>query len=694
MDELLREFVGETLDLTEEVAGDLVAWEAAPDDRASLDRIFRTIHTIKGSSGFLDLPRIGRLAHAAEEYLAGCREGRTAASEAGVSAVLAAIARLRDLAHALASEGAEPAGDDGDVLNALATAKPGEGTTAQPETALATAPASTVPDSWRSVRVPLELVDALMNRVSDLVLARNDVSAQLRAGSADVAALHALDRVSQHLADVRTLVGQMRMVPLRQIFAPLPRVVRQLADTLGKRVQLHIDGGDVEIDREMGEALRDPLLHLIRNALDHGVEDSATRIAAGKDMAARLSIRASAGRNRIRITVADDGAGIDRTKLIDRVRRSGRFDADTLAQMSAAQLDELIFTPGLSTRTEATDISGRGVGMDVVRENVERLGGSVRLDNRVGHGLEVTLEVPLTLTIIGALGVRTGDSLFAIPRSAVAEVLLASSEGVERRNAGGAGLVKVRGEIYPLLTVERLLGISPSSLPGDERVVVLVRAGGGLVAFEADDVLDHDELVLKPLPPMIAASGMFRGMSLPDSGRPLLLLDVEALVRRALVEPTPEEAVVSNSAPAEHDADWISFIPINGHLAQALPMRDVERFLRLREQSLVTVGAGCGAHVDGELVPLAGSCAEILALAGSEGAVSIILLRDKRGRAAALAVRELGAIAPLAAAISGEPEQRSVREGVAMVDGAPVEMLRAEPIIAAAHAAMLMEGAV
>lgn len=689
MDGLLREFVGETLELTEEVAGDLVTWEEAPDDRAALDRIFRAIHTIKGSSSFLDLPRIGRIAHAAEDYLAACRDRGVVAGHAGVSAVLAAVAELRAITAHLASDGTEGAGDDTALLQRLAAAHDGQGGgEARPTAEADIDAAALLPDAWRSVRVPLELVDALMSSVSDLVLARNDAMAQLRGLSADPAAMMALDRISQQLADVRTLVGKMRMVPLRQLFAPLPRLVRQLADELGKRVHLEVSGGEVEIDREMGEALRDPLLHLVRNALDHGIEDPAARVGAGKDMAATLTIAATSSHNRIYIRISDDGRGIDRAALVERTRANGRIDAAALAQMTERNIDELIFLPGLSTRERISDISGRGVGMDVVRANVERLGGHVSLDNRPGEGLTVALEVPLTLTIVGALAVSVGERCFAIPRGAIAEVLLAAGDGVDREVAGGAGLVRVRGELHPLLALEDVLDLQPSTTPADERVILIVRAGGGTVALEADDVFDHEELVIKPLPPVVARSGLFRGMSLPDSGQPLLLLDVEAIVRRTLIEPR-REASPSPTAPDRIVSEWITLRPLGGEMLQALPMRSVERFVRHNGPPPQRVGNGLVLQFDGELVPIVGGF-DAAARTGAHSTLTVILLRDEQQRIAGLATRELGSITPLETRLGSDGD--AARTGIAMIGEEIVEMLSPDHIVASAHRALVSEG--
>lgn len=697
MDDLLREFVGETLEMMEAVAGDLVAWEADPSDRTGIDRIFRTIHTVKGSSGFFDLPRIGAVSHAAEELLDALRERRRVPDRESVATVLAAFERIRTLTHATAEAGQEPAGDDSALIAALLADVRGRARQTGDEAAAAPEPAAAplgaepfdahgdVPKAWRSVRLPVGLLDELMNGVSDLVLARNEVAAQLRTQGVDPAAIPAFERLSTLLASVRSSVGQMRMVPLRTLFAPLPRLVRQLADELGKDVRLESDGGEVEIDREVGEALRDPMVHVLRNAIDHGIEPADARTKAGKSGTGRLHVSARQADNRIIIAIEDDGAGIAVDHITERAIAAGVITREQAATLTPARKAELIFAPGLSTAAAVTGISGRGVGMDVVKANVERLGGFVHLQNRPGKGLVIEFDVPMTLTIISALAIDAAGQSFAMPRSVVAEVLLASSDSVQRQSAGGAGLVRVRGRMLPMLVLEDALGLPAPSLDADEdRAIMLCRLSANrMIALDVPDVRDHEELVIKPLPPVLLQLGIYSGMSLPDSGQPMLLLDAEGIAQRCNIadcEQVEQQAEASGDARDTADS-WLLFRPYGAERMAAVAMPLVERLLDVPAGAIVRSGGRMVARVGDGLLPF-------VSLAGDmdlDDKLRLIRLVDG-GRSIVLPASEISQMVTLTPDLPGEPERmvlglaRFGDEVVEMVDGAGLIAAHAAPL--------------
>lgn len=620
MDDLLREFVGETLEMMEAVAGDLVAWEADPSERSGIDRIFRTIHTVKGSSGFFDLPRITAVSHAAEELLDALRSRRCAPGRDVVAVVLSAFERIRSLTQAIAGGDGEPKGDDSALIAALSSqvrgARP-EGVTSEsanvPDTLASALPDAVdvhgeMPQAWRSVRLPVGLLDELMNGVSDLVLARNEVAAQLRAQGIDLAAMPSFERLSSLLGSVRASVGQMRMVPLRTLFAPLPRQVRQLCSELGKDVRLEIDGGEVEIDREVGEALRDPMVHVLRNAIDHGMEGADARTAAGKPATGLLKVSARQSNNRIIIAFEDDGSGISLEQITERAVAKQVISPSRAAQLSATEKAELIFAPGLSTAAAVTGISGRGVGMDVVKANVERLGGFVHVHNRPGQGVTIAFDVPMTLTIISALAIDAGGQSFAIPRAVVEEVLLASSDSVQRQSAGGAGLVRVRGRLLPLLVLEDALGLPRTDdVADDDRAIMLCRIGGNrTVAIEVPDVRDHEELVIKPLPPLLLQLGRYSGMSLPDNGRPMLLLDIDGIAQQQILADVDNAQATSVAAPMRDAIGdmWLLFRPHGVQQTAAVPMALVDRLVDVPATDILQTAGRLVARVGESLVPV------------------------------------------------------------------------------------------
>ena len=674
MDDLLREFVGETLDMMEAVAGDLVAWEADPTERSGIDRIFRTIHTVKGSSGFFDLPRIAAVSHAAEELLDALRSGRRQPNRQLVATVLSAFERIGFLTQAISGGAGEPAGDDSALIAALmADSTASDGETLDPiTTAEPLDPQGDVPQAWRSVRLPVGLLDELMNGVSDLVLARNEVAAHLRAQGLDPAAMPSFERLSSLLGSVRASVGQMRMVPLRNVFAPLPRLVRQLASELGKDVHIEIEGGEVEIDREVGEALRDPMIHVLRNAIDHGVEAAAARVAAGKPAFGTLRVSARQTNNRIMIAFDDDGAGISLDGVTRRAVDNGVISPDQAAALSAAKKAELIFMPGLSTAASVTGISGRGVGMDVVKANVERLGGFVTVRNRPGQGLTIIFDVPMTLTIISALAIDMAGQSFAIPRSAVEEVLLASSDSVQRQSAGGAGLVRVRGRLLPLLRIEAVLGLPEThAVEEHERAIILCRiAGNRTVALDVPDVRDHEELVIKPLPPLLLSLGLYSGMSLPDTGKPMLLLDIDGIAQRQILpDVTEDETATVEPAQRVAVADmWLLFHPLGVTQTAALPMAMVDRLIDVPASDFSHAGGRSIVRIGEALLPVA----HIHGPVPVEGVVRVIRVSDGE-RSVVVPTSGVGLMTSLTFAMPSSGDAPVL--GLAQFDGDVVEMI-------------------
>src|SRR5687767_6210189 len=416
MDDLIADFVAECREMLEALGGEIVAWEATPDDRARLDSIFRFVHTVKGNCGFFEFPRLEALSHAAEDALADVRAGRRHADGQLVSAVLAVIDRIGEMVAAIDAGEDMPGGDDSALIAALA---PGAETAASPVAAIAVEGQGKVSAAPRTIRLSVELLDRVMSGVSDMVLARNELARRLRESSNDVSVDGAFERLSSIIAEMRDAITRTRMQRIENLFVGLPRMVRDLSAELGKQVLVDIEGGDVELDREMIEMIRDPLTHIIRNAVDHGIETPAERLKAGKREIGILAVSARQSGNQILIDIHDDGRGIDGKKLVERAIASG-----TLAKVDAAELTPrdqlaLIFEAGLSTASSVTAISGRGVGMDVVRSNVERIGGMVEVDSTPGQGTRMTLRVPLTLTIIPALTVSIGSQHFAIPRSEI-----------------------------------------------------------------------------------------------------------------------------------------------------------------------------------------------------------------------------------------------------------------------------------
>jgi two-component system chemotaxis sensor kinase CheA len=605
MDDLIADFVAECREMLEALGGEIVAWEAEPDDRARLDSIFRFVHTVKGNCGFFEFPRLEALSHAAEDALADVRAGRRQPDGQLVSAVLAVIDRIGEMVAAIDAGEEMPAGDDSALIDALA---PGAEGTAAPI-------AATVADGQqrasapRTIRLSVELLDRVMSTVSDMVLARNELARRLRESPTDVAVDGAFERLSAIIADMRDAITRTRMQRIENLFVGLPRMVRDLSAELGKQVLVDIEGGDVELDREMIEMIRDPLTHIIRNAVDHGIEKPAERLKAGKREIGILYVSARQSGNQILIDIQDDGRGIDGKKLVAKALDVGLLERDDAAKLSPREQLALIFEAGLSTAKEVTSISGRGVGMDVVRSNIERIGGIVEVDSKPGEGTRMTLRVPLTLTIIPALTVSIDGQHFAIPRSAIEEIVRANGESVTLEHLGGAGVATIRGRRVPEVSLAEIVGIESDVAEHDRTLIVLRPSGGDVYALSVDRIHDHEELVVKPAAPAVMATGLYAGTTLADDGSPILLFDpaglaqvggvkLEAQERSARIAEGPAKATSQSTAV-------LLFRGLDGG-RRALRLAVVDRIEEVPVAAIKKAAGQLRVQVGEAILPLAG----------------------------------------------------------------------------------------
>ena len=605
MDDLINEFIAETREMLQALCEQVVAWEAAPHDRARLDGIFRFVHTVKGNSGFFDLPRIEALSHAAETVLADLRSGVRNADSALVSAVLAVIDRIGALVEAIES-GETVEGGDEQLIAALAGEAAGPAGTA--------GAAGELRKGVRSVRLSVELLDRIMNGISDAVLARNELARRMREFPCDVSVEAAFEQVSASTAEIRDAIMRTRMQRVDALFAPLPRMVRDLSAELGKRIALEVDGGEVELDRELIETIRDPLTHIIRNAVDHGSETADERAEAGKPAAGTLRVSARQAGNQILIEVADDGRGVDGDALVRHALAAGLLRREAADRLSPSQKTALIFEPGLSTAPEVTAVSGRGVGMDVVRSNIERIGGLVEIESRKGQGLRLVLRVPLTLTIIPALTVGSAGQCYAIPRAAIDEIVRVNSALVRIETVGGSDMVRIRGRRMPMVRLSRLLGSNVSRDASEQTLVLLKPGGGHVYALAVDRVHDHEELVVKPASPGVMAAGLYAGTTLADDGRPILLLDPAGLAACAGVDlAQPDEAAASpdpESVAVRPEVPMILFNALDGS-RRAVRLALVERIEDVPVSAIAKTGGRLRVAIGEGIVPLAGCPAEM-----------------------------------------------------------------------------------
>ena len=607
MDDLIADFVAECREMLEALGGEIVAWEAEPDDRARLDSIFRFVHTVKGNCGFFEFPRLEALSHAAEDALADVRAGRRHPDGHLVSAVLAIIDRIGEMIAAIDAGEEMPAGDDSSLIQALA---PGAEGIAAPATATVVEGQPRAASAPRTIRLSVELLDRVMSTVSDMVLARNELARRLRESPTEVAVDGAFERLSAIIADMRDAITRTRMQRIENLFVGLPRMVRDLSAELSKQVLVDIEGGDVELDREMIEMIRDPLTHIIRNAVDHGIETPADRLKAGKREIGILAVSARQSGNQILIDIHDDGRGIDGKKLVAKALDVGLLERDEAAKLNPREQLALVFEAGLSTAKEVTSISGRGVGMDVVRSNVERICGIVEVDSKLGEGTRMTLRVPLTLTIIPALTVSIAGQHFAIPRSAIEEIVRANGESVTLEHLGGAGMATIRGRRVPEVSLSEILGLTSEVDENDRRLIVLRPAGGDLYALSVDRIHDHEELVVKPAAPAVMATGLYAGTTLADDGSPILLFDPAGLAQVGGVKLETQERSAriaeGKAAPVSKSTAVLLFRALDGS-RRALRLAVVDRIEEVPATAIKKAAGQLRVQLGDAILPLAGA---------------------------------------------------------------------------------------
>ncbi|MCM8556933.1 chemotaxis protein CheA [Sphingomicrobium sediminis] len=630
MDDLIADFVAESREMLESLGGEIVAWEAEPQDRARLDNIFRFVHTVKGNCGFFDFPRLEALSHAAEDALADVRAGRRQPDVALVSAVLAIIDRIGEVIEIIDRGEKLPDGDDSSLIAAL------DGEVAAPDVVVEAEPvqkdesgAAAPTVAPRTIRLSVELLDRVMSGVSDMVLARNELARRLRESQEDVGVDGAFERLSAIIAEMRDSITRTRMQRIENLFVALPRMVRDLSAELEKQVMVDVDGGDVELDREMIEMIRDPLTHIIRNAVDHGIEAPADRLAAGKREIGLLNVSARQSGNQILIDIADDGKGIDGDRLVEKAIANGVIDKKAAKELSHSEKLSLIFEAGLSTAKSVTSISGRGVGMDVVRSNIERIGGIVEVDSKPGEGTRMTLRVPLTLTIIPALTVSIGEQNFAIPRSSIEEIVRANGSSVTLERVGGAGIATIRGRRVPEIALADVLGLD-SAMTDEQRTLVVLRpAGGDVFALAVDQIHDHEELVVKPAAPAVMATGLYAGTTLADDGSPILLFDPAGLAQVGGVKLEKQDRstrIVEDKVAANDDAVELLLFRALGGERRVIRLGNVDRIEDVAASQISESAGALRVQLGETILPLAGL--EAKEMLGERPTVRVFRLSD------------------------------------------------------------------
>lgn len=544
---LLQEFMAEAREHLASLAEGLLALESDGKSpvTGAIDPLFRATHSVKGSAGFLGFRGLERLAHATETLLDGLRKGTVTPDQAVTDLLLRVTDRLRAAVEALPADTAA-AHDDliQKIQNVIITGRPDAPARAAPGAGTATLksqptvepppPPADAQGSERSatIRVPVEVIDRLMNLASELVLARNQALETL-VTPADARGRQLLQRINSVTTDLQQAVMLTRMQPVGTVFNRFPRMVRDLARSLGKRIHLSVTGSEVELDKSVLEKLADPLNHLVRNACDHGLEPPANRLASGKTEVANLELSARQEGGQILVRVADDGRGIDPGRVKAKALEKGLVGPQDLDGLTDSQAQALILTPGFSTAEKVTDISGRGVGLDVVKTNLESIGGTLQIDSIPGQGTTFSLRLPLTLAIIPALVVRVSGERVCIPQRELLE--LVSAANLRARPMGGRFVVELRGQPLETIHLGKVLKLESAESPAFNRAgfLAVVRAGQRIVALAVDELNGSQEIVVKPLHPLLRGLGLHGGATVLADGLPAPILDIEGVVRAA-----------------------------------------------------------------------------------------------------------------------------------------------------------------
>lgn len=540
---ILHTFLDESEEHLCQMEEALVALETRPEDEETLQTIFRVVHTLKGNASSLGFPRVATFAHALEDTLQRLRNRTLSITGGLITLLLRAVDGLRQMVpEAVAGEEEmQPAHEE--LLKLLAAPS-----TARADEAEKPAASERRERSWgrrkedipswkdrgRTLRVDLEKLDRILNLTGEIAIARGRIRQMLeeRVGRAGREVLEAhLEADRLHL-ELQELAMKARMVPVGPTFRQFVRTVRDMAAATGKSVRLLIEGGDVEVDTRVIEHLRDPLTHMVRNAVDHGIEPPQVRQAQGKDPCGRITLRAYHEANSIVVQVADDGTGLDRERIVERARSQGIVAEPE--KLTDAEINRIVFEPGFSTAKAITDLSGRGVGMDVVRRNVEALRGSVAIDSRQSEGTTITIRLPLTLAIIEGFGVGVGDETYVIPLEAVLECVELPADA---KPQNGRGLISLRGQPLPYVRLRDLFALG-GTCPLRENVVV-VQHGSKQAGIAVDALYGASQAVIKPLTELFRELPGIAGSTILGTGRVALILDVPGLLREAVARQAP-----------------------------------------------------------------------------------------------------------------------------------------------------------
>ena len=673
-DEIVREFLVESNENLDTLDRELVSLEKDPKNKATLSSVFRTIHTIKGTCGFLGFSKLESVAHVGENLLSKLREGTLTLCSEITTALLQMVDAIRQMLASIETVGSEGERDDAQLIETLTQLQRVEPAPAAPPPELVALPvsASAVPEkaestraasvpsigqiliakgaatatdvesaikiqregdprhlgeilvqrgavkpeqivdalqiqqvassaaSDASIRVDIRLLDKVMNLVGELVLTRNQIL-QLSVGLKHAGLAISCQRLNLITTELQEGVMKTRMQPIENVWSKFPRSVRDVAVSCGKRVRIEMVGQDTELDKSIIESIKDPLMHLVRNSVDHGIEIPEKREAAGKSAEGVLTLRAYHEGGHVNIEIADDGAGLDCVKIRNKAVQRGLLTAEQSAEMSEREAINLIFAPGFSTAEKITNVSGRGVGMDVVKTNIEKIAGTIDVQSKLGLGTTVKMKIPLTLAIVPALIVTCAGDRYAIPQVSLLELVRLDGQkaGNAIESAHGAPVFRLRGRLLPLVYLERALQL-PAAPPADGEAgptnIVVVQCDERVFGLVVDGVNDTEEIVVKPLGKILKGVTAFAGATIMGDGAVALILDIQGIAHAANILRESQHASRAEDGRAQHQeaagniAQTFLLVRLASGGQAAIPLSRVERLEEFPASSLEIMG--------------------------------------------------------------------------------------------------------